>query len=349
MVTDYIWLMLISLLIVNTSIFIFVLLKKLVMNRVKKKKASIRRVYEDEFVRFISSTSDEISIEPKSYLEKKVCKSLIIDYKAYIPKEKWDTLFYRMGKDEIRNKIRRQLLSRNLWKKKTATYLAGEYTLQSLEPLLLEQLKTEDTQLFFVTAKSLLKMSGKKQLKHIMLKNSEGKRLGKNQILSLLELIEDDIQDILEEIMLVDDVFLKAIALEELGERHYSNSVHWIRACVSHPEKEMRIAALKASYKIGDSGDELYLNDILSMNKDSEWEVRSFLAKYLRKINTQESTDILIDYMSDENWYVRHNAADSLHAQGKRGLVALNQLLKSDDRFARDAAGAVLQRVALIK
>lgn len=347
--TDYIWLILISLLSVNTTIFIFVLLKKIVMNRVKKRKAMIRKAYEDEFVRYISSTSDEIGIEPKSYLEKKVCKALIIDYKAYIPEEKWDALFNRIGKNETRIKIRRDLLSSNLWKKKTATYLAGEYKLQSLEPLLLEQLKTADTQLFFVTAKSLIKISGKKQLRDILLKNSEGKRLGKNQVLSLLELVEEEIQDILEEIMLSDDLFLKAIALEELGERQYSSSVKWVRASALHPEKEIRIAALKASYKIGDSGDDLYLNDILSMNEDSEWEVRAFLAKFLRKINTEESTEILITYMSDENWYVRRNAADSLHAQGARGLVALNQLLKSDDRFARDAAGAVLQRVALNK
>lgn len=347
MATDYIWLILISLLMVNTAIFIFVLLKKIVMKTIKKKKARIKIKYEEEFLRYISGASDEIAIEPEAYLEKKVCRSLLIDYKAYIPEEKWEILFNQIGKDETRNKIRRDLSSSNIWKKKTATYLAGEYQLKSLEPVLLEQLKTVDRQLFFVTAKSLIKISGKKHLRVILEKSHEGKRLGKNQVLSLLELVEEDIQEILEDIMLSNDLFLKAIALEELGERYYSNSINWIRKSIAHPEKEIRIAALKASYKIGDSGDELYIGDLLSAKNDPEWEVRAFLAKFLRKISTEESTAILVDYMSDENWYVRHNAADSLYAQDARGIHALNQLLKSDDRFAREAAGSVLQRVAL--
>lgn len=347
METDYIWLILIGLITMNTVIFIFVLLKKIVMNTVKKKKAAIKREYEEELVRYISNTTEEMKINPKTYFEKKVCKSLIIDYKAYIPEERWDTLFKKIGKDEIQTKIKRNLLSNNIWKKKTATYLAGEYKLGSLESVLLEQLKTSDTQLLFVTAKSLVKISGKEHLRSILVTSHGKDGLGKNQVLSLLELIEEDIEGILEEVMQGEDLFLKAIALEELGERHYSNSVKWIKSSLYHPDKEIRIAALKASYKIGDSGDNLYLSDVLSVKNDTEWEVRAFLAKFLRKINSEEATSILIDYMSDENWYVRHNAAESLYKQGERGINALNQLLKSDDKFARDAAGFVLQRVTL--
>ncbi|TVP91754.1 HEAT repeat domain-containing protein [Alkalibacterium sp.] len=349
MITGYVWLILISLLSINMGIFIFVLIKKMTMNSINKKKAAIKSEYEDEFVRFITSPDDEIKVEPKTYLEKKVCQSLILDYNAYIPESKRKVLLERTGTDETLNKVTRNLSSSNVWKKKTGTFLAGEYEFDTLAPVLLKQLQTKDNQLLFVTAKSLIKMCDRQFLKEVLQEAAKDNRMEKNQVLSLLELVEEDIEDILEECMLSDDLFLQVIALEELGKRHYSNSVKWIRTSVLHSQKEIRIAALKASYNIGNSGDDLYLNDIVSVKDDSEWEVRSFLAKVLRKINTEKSMDILIDYMSDQNWYVRHHAADSLYAHGDRGINALNHLLYSDDRFAKDAAGAVLQKVALNK
>ncbi|WP_423188692.1 HEAT repeat domain-containing protein [Alkalibacterium sp. f15] len=347
MLRQYIWALLIILLAVNVVIFIFLLIKKIAMKVVRNKKAGIRKTFEEDFLRFITKQDSEISIEPKSYLEKKVLQSLILEYNSFISGTNQTVLLNNIGKNSVIDKVERYLNSNNLWKKKTGTFLAGEYESSEMMPLLLKQLQTTDNELFFVTARSLIQISNAIYLREILEKAIKQTQMSKNNILSLLELVEGDIKEILEDLMESDDTFLQVVALEEIGKRQYQGSVKWIEKMIGHPQKELRIAALKASFMLGNIGDDKYLSYIMSLENDPEWEVRSFLAKYLRKVNRDDSIKILTIFMSDENWYVRHNAAESLLTHENEGHVALLGLLDSDDSFARDAANAVLQKEAL--
>lgn len=347
MLRQYIWALLISLLAINLVIFIFLLIKKLIMKAVRNKKEQIRKTYEEDFLRFITDQESELTIKPKTYLEKKVIQSLVLEYNAFISGSNKTVVLKNIGKQSVKDKVARYLNSSNIWKRKTGTFLSGEYDLNESIPQLLEQLRTSDNELFFVTARSLIKITNALYLREILDRAAEQTRLSKNNILSLLELVEGDINDILDEVMASDNTALQVVALEEIGKRQYQESVIWIEKMSAHPQKELRIAALKASYMIGNIGDDHYLAHILSLENDLEWEIRSFLARYLKKVNTDESIEILIRFMRDENWYVRHNAAESLLAQKEKGHQALMVLLQSDDPFARDAANAVLQREAL--
>lgn len=348
MMTRYIMLTIISLLIINTAIFVFVLVKKIITNRINDKKTVIKNTYEEQLVRFITSDEHNIEIRPETYLEKKVWETLLLDYNAYIPASKHAALLDRIGKDEILNKIKDDLMSSNVWKKKTGTFLAGEHELQTLAPILLEQLQTPDNQLLFVTAKSLLKIGESDYVKPVLTEVTQDGRMEKNQVMTLLELVQDDISGVLTDCMSSDNVFLKAVALEEMGKRQYPQSVVWIEKALAQPQKEIKIAALKAAFRIGDNGDADYISALFSVKNDEEWEVRAFLAKVLRKINTKESAEILSSFMSDSNWFVRHNAANSLLLLGAFGKSVLNELISADDRFAKEAAKAVLQREELV-
>ncbi|OJF92554.1 HEAT repeat domain-containing protein [Alkalibacterium sp. 20] len=347
MLRQYIWALLIIMLAVNVMMFIFLLIKKIAMKVVSNKKAGIRKTFEENFLRFITKQDSELSIEPKSYLEKKVLQSLILDYNSFISGTNQTVLLKNIGKNSVIDKVERYLSSSNIWKKKTGTFLAGEYELSELMPLLLKQLQTSDNELFFVTARSLIQISDALYLREILEQAVEQTRMSKNNVLSLIELVEGDIKEILEDVMESDDTFLQVVALEGIGKRRYQESIKWIERMIYHPQKELRIAALKASYMLGNIGDDNYLSHIMSLENDMEWEVRSFLARYLRKVNRDDSIKILTNYMSDENWYVRHNAAESLLVHKNGGHLALLTLLDSDDPFARDTANAVLQREAL--
>ncbi|WP_177188621.1 HEAT repeat domain-containing protein [Alkalibacterium subtropicum] len=319
------------------------------MKYIRNKKRQIRKTYENEFLRFITQGGDKLSIEPGSYLEKKVLQALIIDYNSFISGSNQTLLLEKIGKESMINKVERYLKSTNRWKNKTGTYLAGEYDLKKLEPLLLKQLYTSDNELFFITARSLIKINNKTYLKEILRKSAEQSWMSKNNTLSLLELIEGDIEEILLEIMETEDMFLQVIALEESGKRHYQKSVGWIEKMSQSPEKELRIAALKASDRLGNTGESSYLARLMSLKNDPEWEVRAFLAKFLKKVNSDQAVNILMEFMRDENWYVRHNAAESLFYLDEKGHAALKALLHAEDPFASDAARAVLQREALYK
>lgn len=344
---QFVWAFLYALLIINVGIFIFLLIKKLMKKTLSRKKAKIRKSYEEDFLQYITHQDSELKIVPKTYLEKKVLQSLILDYNSFISGENQTILLEKIGKDSIVHKVYRYLNSSNVWQQKTGTYLAGEYELGRMLPLLLKQLQTSDNELLFVTARSLIKIADRAYLKEILEEAAKERRMSKRNVLSLLELVEGNIKDILESIMLTDNTFLKIIALEEYGKRQYKGCIKWIKKLSTEPQKELRIAALKAGYELGEIDDDSYLSHMMSMENDTEWEVRAFLAKFLRKVNGDVSIGLLSKLIADENWYVRLNAGESLLAHNEPGQIALLNLLDSKDPFARDTAEAVLQREAL--
>lgn len=347
MMRQYIWTLLIVMLIINVVIFVFLLIKKTAMKMIRIKKEKIRQRYEAEFLNFITNQDSDFTIDPKTYLERKVLQSMILDYGSFISGATKRHLLEHIGKDLVVTKVKRYLKSRNMWKRKTGTFLAGEYELGEMTPQLLHQLKTPDNELLFVTARSLIKISNELYLKDILFEVAKRERMTKNNVLSLIDLVQGDIIETLEAVMYSGNTFLQMIALEEIGKRQYQESVKWINEMTQQPQKELRIAALKASYSLGNIGNDEYLSHIMALENDTAWEVRAFLAKFLRKVNTDKSIDILTRLMSDENWYVRHNASESLLSHDEKGQIALLRLLNAEDRFARDAANAVLQREAL--
>jgi len=347
METEYIWLAIIVLLVLNAGIFLFLLIRKVARKAVNRKKANIRKGYEADFLQFVTDEESQLTITPRTYLEKSVVQSLIIDYNSFVSGKKRTILLEKAGKRAIHLKAERYLSSSNPWKNKTGTYLAGEFDLNNLSPLLLKQLKTSDRELFYVTARSLVKIGDGAYLREILEEAAKEDRITKRNVLSLLELVEGDISDILEESMRSGKRFLQVIALEELAKRQYEESVKWIKAMILHPQKELRIAALKAGHTLGNIGEAQYLSQIMSLKKDSQWEVRAFLAKFLSKVHHEQAIRILKELIRDQNWLVRRNAAEALLAHDEKGQNALMDLLESDDPYASDAAEAVLQREAL--
>lgn len=349
MAEDYIWRVILILLLVNSGIFIFVLVKKIAMKAVSNKKADIRTRYEEPFVQFISLDDGQLTVRPGTQLEKKVFREMILEYSDYITDSKRTVLAEAAHTVSVSHKVSRYLGSRNSWKKKIGTYLAGEYKLDEMTDQLLAQLDTPDDELLFVTARSLIRLGDDKHLKSILFEANKTNRLDRKQVKTLLESVKGDISDFLTEAIRSGNCALQTVALEEAAKRHYAKSIEWIQFFLIHEQKELRVSALKAAYSVGDVGDDSFLEAVYSVMEDPEWEVRAFMAKYLRKIRLERSVEILQTFVTDRNWHVRHNAAESLLFQGERGRTALSALLDDDDPFARDAARAVLQKEALNK
>ncbi|KPB06233.1 hypothetical protein AAV98_04520 [Bacillus sp. CHD6a] len=114
---------------------------------------------------------------------------------------------------------------------------------------------------------------------------------------------------------------------------------------ISSGEKKIRI--LKAMNELG-------FSKILEWMEyvdlpESTWEERLMLSKLLGRTNRKESLFILTELLSDTNYDVRNNAAQSiLSIEG--GADHLHQILEtSTDRFARDMAEEWLQRGGQIR
>ena len=344
LIKDYILQLFLFMLGINFILFIFLLIRKMYMKILISKKEYLEKKYEEQILSYISNHDKSIIIIPRTKLEIRVFRNLLLNYSSLLTGETKELLNDFAAKDSLIADIRKKLLSNNPWKKRIGAYQAGEFGFDEFSEILLKQLKTSDKELFYITSRALIKLGGKLYIKQVLYQAVKEAKMEKNNILTLVELVEEDINDILDEAMAEDNAFLNAIALEIYGQRQYMEAVFWIDKMISSPYKEVRIASLKAAEALGDIGDNEYINKILSLEFDQEWEVRAFLAKFLKKVKTDNSVEGLKRLMKDMNWFVRYNAANSLAEQGEKGIKALIDLLNSEDKFARDKAKEMIQK-----
>lgn len=329
--------------IVNLLLFLFILGKKIYMVRLDQKKEFLRNKFEYNLKDYMMHRDHNLLIILSTRLERKVFDELFLRQVPYLTAELKQVLISTIGSEQVVDGIKKKLMSKNPWVKKIGTFQAGEFGVKEVNTLLLEQLKLKNRELLYVTVRALIKLGGSENLLDILNEVGKENRMEKNNVLILVEMVNQDIRDVLEKVMLGSNTMLQILALEIYGKRHYIEGAKWIKLMVANPLKEIRIAALKGANDLGDILDEDYFNKIAALEKDDDWEVRAFLAKFLENVKTKEAINILARLIKDSNWYVRNNAAIALVNQGEKGLKSLVGLLDSKDRFARDKSREVIQ------
>lgn len=89
---------------------------------------------------------------------------------------------------------------------------------------------------------------------------------------------------------------------------------------------------------------ELLFPEIVKNFNDPSWEVRAATCRSLSFLCLPQSIPHLKKAATDQDWVVRSNAVRALGKLGKNGELALLHLLENDDRYACDAARAVLEQ-----
>lgn len=341
---EYIICLFLIILIMNFSIFIFLLINKIVKKIINKKKDLLYKKYSQEIEDYIISDNKNKLDKPSTSFKKKVFENVIIDYLKFIDGDTKNMLLGFIDQKRLIKKTKNNIKSCNSWKQKIGVYNAGKFKIKEAIPKLTELLKTKDRELFYILSKALIQIGGDKYLVDILNEASKRDIINRNNLLALIEDIDTNIECILENMMEQDNVYLNIIALELIGKRRYYEGIKWIKKMILHPLKQVRISALKGAIELGDVDDSEYINRILNLNNDHEWEVRAFLAKFLQNIKSDESINLLKELMKDTNWYVRHNSAESLINQGNEGIRVLLDLLYSEDDFSRDKSREILQK-----
>uniref|UniRef100_A0A832I0F3 HEAT repeat domain-containing protein n=1 Tax=Eiseniibacteriota bacterium TaxID=2212470 RepID=A0A832I0F3_UNCEI len=133
-------------------------------------------------------------------------------------------------------------------------------------------------------------------------------------------------------------------AVEALGAWGAREAGPWLERLLADGGVEARTAAARALGLLGDPAHEAALVAALD---DYAWPVRAQAARALGALGAARAVQRLAARVHDRAWWVRRHAAYALAACGPRGRAALRALRRQRaDRFARDMAGEVLQRVA---
>ncbi|MGM0502737.1 MAG: HEAT repeat domain-containing protein, partial [Bacillota bacterium] len=230
------------------------------------------------------------------------------------------------------------------WKKSEAAYALGNLGATSASDALLDTLESENSDLRYQSALALAKIEGTKHLKRIINKLLELNFYPEDVILRLVEVIEEDIYSIMAELTTAEEVQKKIIALRSLGLQQDYRVLKWIKEYITVEDEKLVTACLTTAYQLGDVGEQEYFDLLITIKSNDSSLVRAKLAQVLEKFRSQKSRNVLKELMTDSQWQVRYNAAQSLLAHGEQGLLTLSRQLHNSDSFAQDMAWQTLHQ-----
>jgi adsorption protein B len=97
-----------------------------------------------------------------------------------------------------------------------------------------------------------------------------------------------------------------------------------------------------------DSGPWLY-PDLIIMIKDPSWRIRAEVCRTLSFLRYSQALPLLKKTATDPDWTVRSNAVRAIGKLGDLGEHTLLKIIKGDDRFACEAALAVLEHQGFLE
>lgn len=341
---QYVAKLFVALLLINIFIFLFMLFRKIYINKRTEKDKVIREDLEEKILIYIATGEKDTLFNEMTKREKYILHEVVSEYISVLKNDKRDALVEVIGRDNVVSEVREKINSRYNLTRSLGAYQAGEYNITEVEDELVKMLYSEDVEQVFIVSDSLLKLYGGKHLKEIMDNCAERHLITKNSTMHLISTVEDDLEPILLEYMNSQDVFLKTIALEVCGIRQYRGCIQCIVDSLRDENKEIKISALKSALQFNEFPYEENIDDFSKLIDDESWEVRLFFAKNLRKVHNDHSVDLLKSLMGDRNWYVRNGAGNILLSMEDEGLNALLDVLDSEDRFAREKAEEIIFR-----
>jgi len=134
-------------------------------------------------------------------------------------------------------------------------------------------------------------------------------------------------------------------AVEVLGFLRAPQAADLLLELVHHPDRELRVRAVKAAAAIGDPR---FLEAFHELLTDEAWAVRCQAAKGLGALGSMSSVSRLRSALRDDHWWVRFYAAVSLAELGDSGHTALRAAEDDPEATVRDMARYLIARGPLL-
>lgn len=203
-------------------------------------------------------------------------------------------------------------------------------------PILLDNLSHKNSDIFYNSALSLIKIGGKGVYNTVVNRVLNAEWLSISRAIDLLSKFADP------PINTFREKFADASQREQqiiLGTAVKSSDKQPFTGLIiesfNNQEKELRLRAIKTA-KYFDS--EKIKENLLAFLKSPIWEERALAAKSLAQFSGKDVLEGLSRSILDENWWVRNNSAWSLARQGEEGIYYLSRVLMSDNQQAKDIA-----------
>jgi len=137
------------------------------------------------------------------------------------------------------------------------------------------------------------------------------------------------------------------IAARVAGSLRLHRAIDPLRHLLGHESPNVRLNAVRSLASIGDHS---VSAAIAALGEDPSWEVRSSVMQALGRLAAGGQIPLLLQGLSDQEWWVRLNAAEALHALGDPGITALRDAIDHHvDAYGRDMSRQVLQQHGILQ
>jgi len=335
----------IILFIMNTFIFIFLLIRKYINNILERKKESYRILILPLITRYITHDEEKLSrmLFSSTNWKRKVILNVLYDISKKVTSasenNRIQNLCHILG---YTKELEKNLKHKKRWIASDALQKAGVLKLNELAPVIKNILYSNDNNLWLLSARSLTNMNESKDLIYFLIEKGHvipswsAIRIGE----MLLRVNSHDTDTIIKYFFKASPL-VQRVFIDVLGSQRTLKALPLIEHCLYAKDGELRIKALKA---IGDIGITTKEYELILFLQKNHW-VEQIAAIYaIKSCRIWMAIPQLKKLLSHENWWVRLRAAQALKSFGEKGkreleLVKINDL----DPFARDMATKVLE------
>jgi hypothetical protein len=216
-------------------------------------------------------------------------------------------------------------------------------------PALMTALRDDVVGVRFAASRSLVQLGCDKAVEPILRSLDIPGEVSQRRVAEIISALGPRAIDPIQNVMNgpdYDDSVL-SIAARIAGILRSEKAIPSLRHLLNHQVANVRLNAVRSLSSIGDPS---VIEDIASLGEDPSWEVRSTVMRALGKLHASEHIPLLLQGLSDQEWWVRHNAGSALIAIGTQGITALKEAVDHHtDAYGRDMSRQILQQNGLLK
>ena len=339
--------LLVGLTIIALGLFIFIVLRRLVLQRRDRLFESRYRPAESDVIQALYSTDEQdlASIVSRYRSCPDVLTAVLVNLIRLVNGRERDvlkTLFARA----LREDTIADLESGNFFKRLNATRLLGIFPDASNAPALLRRLEDKPP-IQLAAVQAIAAFPGAEILDFVFQSFETDARPNIHRYGAIVAKhgpeSESYIRDLLRKPL---PPFKTGILIEMAGIVPLRALQPDIVAFASHPDKEIRIKVARALGRmlIPDSYETL-----AALAGDAAWEVEAQAVKSLGMLHNPDALDILAQGLHSPSWHVRYNSGEALLELGAVGIQRLQEVSRlTHDHFASNMADMTLEEAGTI-
>lgn len=225
-----------------------------------------------------------------------------------------------------------------------ASRLVGRLGFLGALPDLAAALEDEHPSVVYAAAAALARLDTPEAARALLARigRPDPGRVNDTPIVARIERMRAPMDDILREAL--EDPSPRRVfwTLHLVGTMRRYELVTEVRKCPSHEDPNVRAAALECIARLGVEVTDRWCEPLLD---DPVWYVQAHAAKAVGRFRSRWAVPRLVELLSHENWWVRQDAAEALVAIGSEAAEEVEKALTSSDRFQRERAAEVLDRI----